>query len=265
MLVSLVPCTKPWCYDRSGNACPVRQRPVVKPLRCTTCLHVATVTMTQQAAIACKATLIEPMFRLVCCCCTAVAKAGYVLPASKDQPAVQCTGSTYAPNYNRLRACLPCQSGLQVPPGYTEPHADKNDVCQVPPGKFWELNVVRDCPVGLYRSGFVRMDNRTAIACLSCPEGWTTAATGTTAVGLCSGEWLRVPDLPTPAASTSWPVAKGVFRMVTVLYAKAGLQLGHEYSLTAEKLLQLHCLTAADPYALKSEKLLSLPACAFPM
>lgn len=114
--------------------------------------------------------------------------AGYVIPGTLGQPAVQCTGSSYAPNLNRLSVCLPCQSGLQAPIDYTGPHADKLDVCQVPPGKFWELNVVRDCPRGLYRSGHVRTDNRTAIACLSCPEGWTTATTGTTAVGLCNGE-----------------------------------------------------------------------------
>jgi hypothetical protein len=61
-------------------------------------------------------------------------------------------------------------------------------VCQVPPGKFWELDVVRDCPKGLYRSSFVCTDNRSAISCLSCPEGWTTAATASQAVGMCNGE-----------------------------------------------------------------------------
>jgi hypothetical protein len=130
---------------------------------------------------------------LIPSCCVvfaaaAVAKAGYVLPASRNQPPVQCTGSSYAPAYNRLRACLPCQSGLQAPPDYSSPRIDRNDVCQVPPGKFWELNVVRDCPKGLYRSNFVRTDNRSAISCLSCPEGWTTAATASQAVGMCNGE-----------------------------------------------------------------------------
>jgi hypothetical protein len=118
----------------------------------------------------------------------AVANAGYVLPATLGLPAVQCTGSSYSPPYNRLRACLPCQSGLQAPASYSGPRTDRNAVCQVPPGKFWELNVVRDCPKGLYRSEFVRTDNRSAISCLSCPEGWTTAATATPAVGMCNGE-----------------------------------------------------------------------------
>jgi hypothetical protein len=63
-------------------------------------------------------------------------------------------------------------------------------VCQVPPGSFWELNVVRECPRGLYRAAFVRTDDRSAISCLSCPEGWTTAATATPAVGMCNGEQL---------------------------------------------------------------------------
>lgn len=123
-------------------------------------------------------------------CVPAVAKAGYVLPPARGQPAVACSGSSYAPALNRLRACLPCQSGLATPPGYSGPRTDKLDVCQVPPGRFWELNVVRDCPKGMYRPSWVRTDNRTAIACLSCPEGWTTAATATQGVGMCSGECL---------------------------------------------------------------------------
>ena len=63
-------------------------------------------------------------------------------------------------------------------------------MCQVPPGKFWELNVVRDCPKGLYREEFVRTDNKTSIACLSCPEGWTTQNIGTPRRSLCNGECL---------------------------------------------------------------------------
>lgn len=125
------------------------------------------------------------------CCCFAVALAGYVLPTVLGQPAVQCTGSTYAPYYNRLSICLPCQSGLQMPSNHTGPHELNKEVCQVPPGKFWELNVVRDCPKGLYRSGFARTDSKAAIACMSCPQGWTTAGTATPAVGLCNGEILH--------------------------------------------------------------------------
>jgi len=57
---------------------------------------------------------------------------------------------------------------------------------EVPPGKFWELNVVRDCPFGLYRSDFVRTDSRAAISCLSCPKGWTTSGKGKGAKSDCN-------------------------------------------------------------------------------
>ncbi|WIA22051.1 hypothetical protein OEZ85_004397 [Tetradesmus obliquus] len=115
-----------------------------------------------------------------------IAQAGYVLPATAGAAAQECTGSTYAPAFNRLRTCLPCQSGLAAPLDYTGAHDDKLAVCQVPPGKFWELNVVRDCPKGLYREEFVRTDNKTSIACKSCPEGWTTKNIGTPLKSLCN-------------------------------------------------------------------------------
>uniref|UniRef100_A0A383VQR0 Tyrosine-protein kinase ephrin type A/B receptor-like domain-containing protein n=1 Tax=Tetradesmus obliquus TaxID=3088 RepID=A0A383VQR0_TETOB len=115
-----------------------------------------------------------------------IAQAGYVLPATAGAAAQECTGSTYAPAFNRLRTCLPCQSGLAAPLDYSGAHDDKLAVCQVPPGKFWELNVVRDCPKGLYREEFVRTDNKTSIACKSCPEGWTTKNIGTPLKSLCN-------------------------------------------------------------------------------
>jgi hypothetical protein len=111
-----------------------------------------------------------------------------VLPATAGAAAQACTGSTYAPALNRLRACLPCQSGLAAPEGYNGTRDNKLDVCQVPPGKFWELNVVRDCPKGLYRENFVRTDDKVAISCLSCPEGWTTKNIGTPFKYMCNGE-----------------------------------------------------------------------------
>jgi hypothetical protein len=77
-------------------------------------------------------------------------------------------------------------------------------VCQVPPGKFWELNVVRDGPKGLYRPNFVHTDNKTAISCLSCPEGWTTAATTTPAVGMCNGEQQQLPAAVAYMAPATW-------------------------------------------------------------
>jgi hypothetical protein len=128
------------------------------------------------------------------CCCfllsSAVAQAGYVLPATAGAAAQECQGSTYAPAFNRLRTCLPCQSGLAAPADYNGTRDNKLDVCQVPPGKFWELNVVRDCPKGLYRENFVRTDDKIAIACKSCPEGWTTNNIGTPFKYMCNGEWL---------------------------------------------------------------------------
>jgi hypothetical protein len=119
-----------------------------------------------------------------------------VLPATAGAPAQECTGSTYAPAFNRLRTCLPCQSGLAAPDNYNGTHDNKLDVCQVPPGKFWELNVVRDCPKGLYRENFVRTDDKIAIACRSCPEGWTTANIGTPLLRLCNGECQEEGCLP---------------------------------------------------------------------
>jgi hypothetical protein len=58
----------------------------------------------------------------------------------------------------------------------------------VPPGRFWELNVVRDCPRGLYREGFVNTTDLAGISCLSCPDGWTTPTTATGSRQNCSGE-----------------------------------------------------------------------------
>jgi hypothetical protein len=59
-----------------------------------------------------------------------VALAGWVLPTTVGGAAMQCTGSTYSPPYNRLKTCLPCQSGLQAPPGYFGLHIDRTKVCR---------------------------------------------------------------------------------------------------------------------------------------
>ncbi|KAF8063058.1 Heat shock 22 kDa protein [Scenedesmus sp. PABB004] len=115
-----------------------------------------------------------------------IARAGYVLPAQPGSPGVRCTGDSYAPEANKLRTCLPCQSGLSAPPSYIGARAKKELVCQVPPGRFWELNVVRDCPQGLYREEYVLTTDAAAIKCLSCPPGWTTTAKGATARAACS-------------------------------------------------------------------------------
>ena len=57
---------------------------------------------------------------------------------------------------------------------------------EVPPGRFWELNVVRDCPVGQYRSGFLRVTEQEVIACLSCPQGWTTHGKASDSIAACN-------------------------------------------------------------------------------
>ncbi|WIA42909.1 hypothetical protein OEZ86_008823 [Tetradesmus obliquus] len=115
-----------------------------------------------------------------------IALGGFVLPAARGQEAVRCTGNTYAPPANRLRSCLPCQSGLEVPPEYRFLQEDRSEVCRVPPGRFWELNVVRECPRGLYREEYARITDRSAIACRSCPEGWQTSAKGATSKNQCT-------------------------------------------------------------------------------
>eukprot|EP00775_Hariotina_reticulata_P011749 gene11749-11895_t len=120
-----------------------------------------------------------------------VALAGYVLPSTKGGNATQCIGDTYAPSLNKLSACLKCQSGLKAPEDYSGPRDDKNVVCQVPPGRFWELNVVRDCPKGLYREQYVQVTEKDAISCLPCPKGWTTPGISTPAIGFCNGEHLE--------------------------------------------------------------------------
>jgi hypothetical protein len=56
--------------------------------------------------------------------------AGYVLPPSLGQPAVQCTGSSYAPANYRLKRCLPCASGFEAPPDVAGVREDKNEVCR---------------------------------------------------------------------------------------------------------------------------------------
>jgi hypothetical protein len=83
------------------------------------------------------------------------------MPASFGEPAVLCTGPSYAPGpYNRLKQCLPCPSGFGTPQNFSSLHIDKNQVCQVPPGRFLETGVVRDCPLGMFRVGTVPVDDK---------------------------------------------------------------------------------------------------------
>lgn len=65
-------------------------------------------------------------------------------------------------------------------------------ISQVPPGRFWESNVVRTCPQGLYREGYVKTDDRAAIACLSCMAGWTTKGIGSTSLLNCTRKFFAL-------------------------------------------------------------------------
>jgi hypothetical protein len=90
-----------------------------------------------------------------------LATGGYVLPPSFGQQAIKCTGPSYAPGpYNRLKQCLPCPSGFGAPENDIGLHIQKDQVCQVPPGRFLEGGVVRECPWGLYRSDSVPLDDK---------------------------------------------------------------------------------------------------------
>jgi hypothetical protein len=44
------------------------------------------------------------------------------------------------------------------------------------------------CLQGLYREEFVRVTERAAIACVSCPKGWQTTAKGAASRRQCSSE-----------------------------------------------------------------------------
>eukprot|EP00775_Hariotina_reticulata_P001857 gene1857-2193_t len=134
---------------------------------------------------------------VICCFRSQVARGGYALPGGPTDVAIRCVGDTYAPDLNRLRRCLKCQSGLGPPEGVNLGlQADRNEVCQVPPGRFWELNIVRLCPKGLYRERFVKVTDKAAINCLPCPLGWTTP--GLNLESATAGVEPDSGDLPSP-------------------------------------------------------------------
>jgi hypothetical protein len=90
-----------------------------------------------------------------------LATGGYILPSSFGLPAIKCTGASYAPGpYNRLKQCLPCPSGFGGPESDTGLHIKKDDVCLVPPGRFLEGGVVRECPWGMCRSDSVGLTDK---------------------------------------------------------------------------------------------------------
>jgi hypothetical protein len=81
--------------------------------------------------------LCHPNPTLLCLSCNAVffaavAAAGYVLPSTPGAAAVECPASTYSPQLNRLKTCLPCQSGLMESPDFKANggvRKSKDEVC----------------------------------------------------------------------------------------------------------------------------------------
>jgi Tyrosine-protein kinase ephrin type A/B receptor-like len=63
---------------------------------------------------------------------------------------------------------------------------------EVPPGRFLDFNVVRDCPKGLYQEEYLETTESAASRCLSCPRGWTTASKGTALKNACTGVYFAL-------------------------------------------------------------------------
>lgn len=76
-------------------------------------------------------------------------------------------------------------------------HCECMRVCwgnlQVPPGYFFETNVIRACPMGLYREEYVKITDKAAIACKSCMEGWTTYHIASKSIFECASECQQAP------------------------------------------------------------------------
>lgn len=59
---------------------------------------------------------------------------------------------------------------------------------EVPPGHFLEMNVVRACPVGMYRKDWVKVTDKKAISCVSCQPGYTTDGIASASEAACNSE-----------------------------------------------------------------------------
>ncbi|WIA35123.1 hypothetical protein OEZ86_003604 [Tetradesmus obliquus] len=105
------------------------------------------------------------------------------------QAAALCAGASYSPGFARLRACLPCQSGLGLDDTYaadqSKPKIDRLEVCKIPSGKYLEQNVVRKCTKGSYRVGQASTSEEAGRRCRPCPMGFTTFSAGSTAPLAC--------------------------------------------------------------------------------
>ena len=107
-----------------------------------------------------------------------------------NQRAGLCPPHTYSPGYSRLRSCFKCQSGMVEPVYFTSTtlRVSKTDVCGVPAGRYLSQNVVRDCPLGSFRSTWELAVDVNARYCYPCPPGITTSSAAATSFAACNGE-----------------------------------------------------------------------------
>lgn len=92
---------------------------------------------------------------------------------------------------------------------------------EVPPGRFMSQGLVRWCPQGFFREGFVNMDAANSTSCRPCNPGITTAGAGSVNASACAtvlpGYGLSnianvngvasIPALPQVNAATGLPLA----------------------------------------------------------
>jgi hypothetical protein len=87
-----------------------------------------------------------------------------------------------------------------------------DDAAGVPAGRFISQNVVRDCPIGTFRSTYLPPTDEAARYCNPCPQGITTAAPRSTGFHACTGEALQAmpPSLMFPQALRSSDSIQGM-------------------------------------------------------
>eukprot|EP00775_Hariotina_reticulata_P008849 gene8849-9028_t len=105
-----------------------------------------------------------------------------------NQKADICPPNTYSPGFSRLRACFKCQSGMTEPSSFnsTTLRISKTEVCGVPAGRYLSQNVVRDCPLGSFRSTWELAVDVSARYCYPCPPGITTSTAAATTFAACN-------------------------------------------------------------------------------
>uniref|UniRef100_A0A383V5V9 Tyrosine-protein kinase ephrin type A/B receptor-like domain-containing protein n=1 Tax=Tetradesmus obliquus TaxID=3088 RepID=A0A383V5V9_TETOB len=112
-----------------------------------------------------------------------VNKPGYKhVPSTVGKPsAALCGPNTYAPGFNKQKACTPCQSGLKTDPSVGGLQINAT-VCKVPPGWFYTGTAAVRCPKE-YRGGYAV--STAATKCDSCPVGSTTKHSNSTLLTDC--------------------------------------------------------------------------------